>query len=358
MQATGDDQPAPGAPPTWYPRAGGRRHARGLIGILVVALAIGALAIAGHSVLGEALETFGHLRWIWVPPALLAEAASMGAFARMQRHLFRVNGVRMRLTSTLAVTYAANAVSLSLPIAGPPASVGYAFTQFRRLGADSASTSWTLGISWVVSTFSFGVVLAIGAVTSGDPTTAVIGLASAAVAVVPLVGVLVALRNRRARAVVGRVALSVWALVGRIGRRPGDEWAAALPVDEFLDDLATVRMSAPSYLHVGALSLWNWFANALCLVFAILATGGSVPWHGLLLAYAVGTGAALLPLTPGGVGVVEIALAAALVVAGMHGPHALAAVLVFRIISFWLVIAIGWVVAGVLYRSNRITPLA
>ena len=175
----------------------------------------------------------------------------MGAFARMQRHLFRVNGVRMRLTSTLAVTYAANAVSLSLPIAGPAASVGYAYTQFRRLGADSAATSWTLGISWVVSTFTLGVVLAVGALTSGNTTTAVIGLASAVVAVVPLVGLLVALRN------VGRVPQSraprhdAWAMVGRIGRRPDDEWAAALPVDAFLDDLATVRMSASSYVHVG-----------------------------------------------------------------------------------------------------------
>jgi uncharacterized protein (TIRG00374 family) len=342
----------------WYPPSGRRRHVRGVVGIVVVAVAVGGLAVAGHSVLGEALATFAHLRWIWIPPALLAEALSMGAFARMQRHLFRVNGVRMRLTSTLAVTYAANAVSLSLPIAGPAASVGYAYTQFRRLGADSAATSWTLGISWVVSTFTLGVVLAVGALTSGNTTTAVIGLASAVVAIVPLVGLLVALRNSRARAAVGRLAMTLWTMVGRIGRRPDDEWAAALPVDPFLDDLATVRMSAASYLHVGALSLLNWSANALCLVFAILATGGDVPWHGLLLAYAVGTGAALLPLTPGGVGVVELALAAALVIAGMHGPHALAAVLVYRIISFWLVIAIGWVIAAALFRSNRITPIA
>ncbi len=358
MPTTGDDQTEAVVPPAWYPPARRRRHLRGIVGLLVVALAVGALAVTGHSVLGEAFATFGHLRWIWIPPAVLAEATSMGAFARMQRHLFRVSGVRMRLRSTLAVTYAANAVSLSLPVAGPAASVGYSFTQFRRFGADSAAASWTLGVSWVVSTFTLGVVLAAGALASGNTTTAILGFLSAVVAVAPLVAVLLALRNERARAVIRRLALSAWAKVGRVGRRPADEWAAALPVDAFLDELSAVNMSASSYLHVGALSLWNWFGNALCLVFAILATGGDVPWHGLLLAFAVGTGAALLPLTPGGVGVVEIALAAALVVAGMHGPHALAAVLVFRIISFWLVIAIGWVVVGVLYRSNRIKPLA
>ena len=282
----------------------------------------------------------------------------MGAFARMQRHLFRVAGVPMRLRSTLAVTYAANAVSLSLPIAGPAASVGYSYTQFRRFGADAAATSWTLGVSWVVSTFTLGVVLAAGALVSGNVTAAVLGLVSALAAVTPLVALLVALQNERARAVVRRLALSIWAAVGRMARRPAEGWAAALPVDTFLDELSAVSMPVRSSLHVGALSLWNWLGNIACLVFAILATGGTVPWHGLLLAYAVGTGAALLPLTPGGVGVVEVALAAALVVAGMHGPHTLAAVLVFRIVSFWLVVAVGWVVVGLLYRSNRIRPLA
>ena len=221
----------------------------------------------------------------------------MGAFARMQRHLFRVNGVRMRLTSTLAVTYAANAVSLSLPIAGPPASVGYAYTQFRRLGADSATTSWTLGISWVVSTFTLGVVLAVGALTSGNTTTAVIGLASAVVAIVPLVAVLVALRNssgagrRRDDSPCRRGPWSGVSADARLtsGPRP-------YPVDAFLDDLATVRMSAvllrprgvalPLELVRPTPSAWSSPSSP---------PAGPSPGTVLLLAYAVGTGAALLP---------------------------------------------------------------
>ncbi len=359
MATTGDEQPASPGPVVWRATPPGhRRRFRIAIGLAVVAVGLIALGVAGHSLLAESIATFGHLRWIWIPPAIVAEVTSMGAFARMQRHLFRVCGVRMRLRSTLAVTYASNAVSLSLPVAGPAASVGYSFTQFRRYGADSAATGWTLAVSWVISTFTLGVVLAAGAVSSGNPTAGIIGLVSAAAAVVPMVGALLALRSEHARAVIRRLALSAWATIGRVTRRPAGPWTASLPIDAFLDELAAVKMSGTSYVHVGALSLWNWLGNALCLVFSILATGGGVPWHGLLLAYAAGTGAALLPLTPGGVGVVEVALAAALVVAGMHGPHALAAVIVFRILSFWLIIAIGWVVVAVLYRSTRIRPLA
>jgi uncharacterized membrane protein YbhN (UPF0104 family) len=45
-------------------------------------------------------------------------------------------------------------------------------------------------------------------------------------------------------------------------------------------------------------------------------------------------------------------VAAALVGAGVTGHHALAAVLVYRVVSFWLVMACGWVVMAVLVRSS------
>jgi uncharacterized protein (TIRG00374 family) len=63
-------------------------------------------------------------------------------------------------------------------------------------------------------------------------------------------------------------------------------------------------------------------------------------------------------LTPGGLGIVEAALSAALVAAGIRGDHALAAVLVYRLISFWLVMVGGWAVMAVLTRNARITRVA
>jgi hypothetical protein len=66
-----------------------------------------------------------------------------------------------------------------------------------------------------------------------------------------------------------------------------------------------------------------------------------------------GTGGSSLNLTPGGLGVVEAALTGALVALGVPANQALTAVLVYRAISFWLAIAIGW---PVYWRLRREQP--
>jgi putative heme transporter len=60
-----------------------------------------------------------------------------------------------------------------------------------------------------------------------------------------------------------------------------------------------------------------------------------------------------VPLTPGGVGVVEAALAAGLTAAGAPALGAAAAVLVYRLISCWLFIPVGGLAALALRRDRR-----
>jgi uncharacterized protein (TIRG00374 family) len=93
----------------------------------------------------------------------------------------------------------------------------------------------------------------------------------------------------------------------------------------------------------------NWVADIACLALSLIAVGSPVPWSTLILVWSVGVGAGSFGLTPGGLGLVEAALAAALVAAGVHSPQAVAAVLVYRLISFWLVDAVGWT----LYAATR-----
>src|SRR5471030_3540278 len=100
------------------------------------------------------------------------------------------------------------------------------------------------------------------------------------------------------------------------------------------------------------LAVWNWIADCLCLAFSIRAIGVDVPWQGLVLAYGAGMAAASFGLTPGGLGVVEAVLAASLVAVGIKGHSALAAVLVYRLISFWLVMTVGWAVFAILTRAR------
>lgn len=104
------------------------------------------------------------------------------------------------------------------------------------------------------------------------------------------------------------------------------------------------------------LAVWNWVADCLCLAFSIRAIGVDVPWQGLVLAYGAGMAAASVGLTPGGLGVVEAVLSGSLVAVGMKGHSALAAVLVYRLISFWLVMTVGWAVAATLTRARDPQP--
>ena len=84
-----------------------------------------------------------------------------------------------------------------------------------------------------------------------------------------------------------------------------------------------------------------WIADCGCLAFAFLAVGSPVPWQGLLLAYCAAQLAVNLPITPGGLGVVEGSLTVALVAFGGGRAPTVAAVLLYRVISFWIPLPTG-----------------
>jgi len=66
---------------------------------------------------------------------------------------------------------------------------------------------------------------------------------------------------------------------------------------------------------------------------AIKAVGAAVPWHRVLLVWSAGIGARSVSPTPGGIGVVEAAMIAVLVVAGLRPAQAVAAVLIYRLVN-------------------------
>ncbi|MDQ1427004.1 MAG: putative heme transporter [Acidimicrobiaceae bacterium] len=326
-----------------------------LVGIVAVG-GVAALGLVASSTLADPFAAFAHLDWPWLPLGLVAEAGSMAAFARSQRRLLKVGGTPVHLGSVMAVTYAGNAISVSLPLAGPEVSTAFTFRQFSRHGIDPAVAAWALAVSGIVSSFAFAVVLAGGAVTSGNTTAALFGLAGAVAWLLPSVWVLAALRYRSVRSFLNRLLARLIGISRRLGRRPGP--GAEDSLEQFLDRVASLKLPTSQYAEVLALALWNWVADCLCLACAIRATGSNVPWQGLFLAYGAGMTAASIGLTPGGLGIVEAALSAALVVAGIRDDHALAAVLVYRLISFWLVMVAGWAVMAVLTRNTRITQVA
>ena len=97
------------------------------------------------------------------------------------------------------------------------------------------------------------------------------------------------------------------------------------------------------------------FLTPLVLLVALRAVGVSeseVSWAEALAAFSFARIVTAIPLTPGGLGVVELALTGGLVAAGGDRPQVVAAVLIYRFLTFLPPIPLG-VASYVFWRRNR-----
>jgi putative heme transporter len=343
--------PAPGQQPAAGADARGRRSQRTRILLAVLgAGVIAAVVIYGRNTLGRSLAALASLDFRWFALAIVAEAVSLAAFGLSRRRLLRADGHRARFASVMAITYAGNALSMSVPFAGAQLAAVFSYRQFRRRGLDPALTGWALGVSAITSSSALALVLVVGALLGGRTFASAAGFLGAAIFAVPGVTVVLALRYPRARAVSNKLLAALLRLSRRLFRKPGTDPAA---LEEFLERLASIRLGWARYAEVFSLAVLNWLADCACLACAIRATGGEVPWHGLLLAYGAGAAAGSTGVTPGGFGVVEVALTAALVAAGMSSGRALTAVLAYRLVNFWLILVGGGIAMVVLTRARE-----
>ena len=321
---------------------------RSLLAALAIAVLIGVIVVERHT-LAESLRVLTNLNAGWFVLAVAAEAISLTSFGLSRRRLVRVNGGRTGLGSVMMITYAANALSIAVPFAGAELAMVFSYRQFRRNGVDAATTGWTLAVSAIFSTSALAFLLAIGALAGSASLASAAGLAGAFVFIVPGVAVLLALRFENVRAALHRVI--AW-LVGFSRRIFGVPANGVDGLDGFLDRVASIRMPWPRYAEVSGLAVLNWAADCAALVFSIRAMGLSVPWDNLLLVYGAGAAVGSTGITPGGFALVELALTAALTATGLHRSPALAAVLAYRLVNFWLVLVAGWILMAVLARRG------
>jgi uncharacterized protein (TIRG00374 family) len=319
---------------------------------LLALLVLVVLVVTQRSVIASSLGALDHIKWSWLPLALVLAWASIATFARMQRRLFRAGGKSATQRSVMATAVAGNAISVSVPLAGPQLGTAYAYRRFRRLGIDSALAGWALIVSGVVSSLAAGLIIVGGSMLSGNDEVATTGAIGGVIGVCVLAVATIALRRppfqRAVERWLGWMLLRARRLLHLRGGSPQEAIAG------FVARLRTLRLRRSDWAKVLGLGLANWLADAGVLVVSILAIGGGVPWRGVLLAYGVRIAAGGISITPGGLGVVEGALAVALMGVGMQRPSAVAAVLLYRFISLWLVTAVGWTVY--LFCQRRGSP--
>jgi uncharacterized membrane protein YbhN (UPF0104 family) len=236
----------------------------------------------------------------------------------------------------IGITFASQAMANSLPGGGAIAAV-YGFRWYRRLGADDPLAAWAMVGAAVTAALSLSLVAAIG-----------LGLATglgASLDLIPVVAGVLAVTLAAGILFVYERPLAVvvhWALrlsVRLVGRPSGD---IETNIERVVGRVTVVRLHRRQIAAVLSWGMANWLFDCACFAFSFLMVGAGIPWKGLLLAYGAGQLAANLPITPGGLGAVEGSITIALAYFGGAKASTVDAVLVYRLISFWGVLIIGW----------------
>jgi putative heme transporter len=309
-----------------------RKSAAQTLAIIAVVVGVAAAVYSQRTTIGQGLHRIGNLNWGWVAAASLIEGLSMMSLALLYRELLRANHARLTLTWIFASCLTANAISVTVPVIGSGMASRRAFRRFCQGGADAAAASLTLTVAGIVSTVTLATVVTAGAVLSGNPAAAGGGLLAAIAMLSAAVAVALGLRSEKGRMRLLRMVTFVIAWSQRVTRHPKGQ--AEILARAVLTSVQRMRLGWPTLARVLLWGSINWWADVACLAFAMWAAGiGGLSAAKILLVWTAGAGAATLSPTPAGIGVVEVAMVAAMAAVGVKGAHAITAVLVYRIIS-------------------------
>ena len=292
----------------------------------------------------------------WFALAIGAQVAHFICTFALQRLALRVRAWLPVITSVLA----GNAITLIMP---GGAAVGAA-VQFRMLAASGMDTTSAVGGLAAFSLLGVGGLLALPVfalpvVLFGAPVNR--GLVNAAI--LGAAGFVVF-------AVFGAVLMAYDAPLGWAGRAAQRVRNWVLRKRPPLTGLDRTLLSQRNEIRAALGRQW-WQAlllsagrlafDYLCLLAALRATGSRPRPSVILVAYAVAGIIGMIPLTPGGLGLVEASLTGLLVLAQVDSSQAVLATLTYRLASYWAPLVAGPIAYGVFwirYRNHRAPPQA
>ncbi len=316
-----------------------------IIGIAVVVLAVEVGLVWDQ--LAKAWTSLYSADWWWVLAAVGAALASMHSFAQIQRTLLKSAGVHLKQWRSEAAFYAGNALSTTMP-GGPVLSATFIYRQQRIWGASPVVASWQLVMSGALQVVGLALLGLGGAFLLGaskNPLSLIFTLGGFVALL--LLAQAVATRPELIDGIGVRVLSWVNSLRGKPADTGLDKWR------ETLDQLESVSLSRRALGVAFSWSLFNWIADVACLLFACFATGGHPSLAGVTVAYAAARAVGAIPLMPGGLLVVEAVLVPGLVSSGMTLASAISAMLIYRLVSWIFIAAIGWVVFFFMFRTEK-----
>jgi uncharacterized membrane protein YbhN (UPF0104 family) len=318
---------------------------RGAVTAVIVLFAVE--LVVGWPSLASALSQLRAPHPGWLVGAVAAEMFAMGAYARMQQFLLLSAGLHVPIRRNVALAYAAHSLNETLP-GGPAFSTQFNYQQLRRFGASPAIASWCIALSGILSTAALAVVAAAGALASGG-TPQWYSLAGL-IAVIVLLVVGVRQLTRRPGMVEPPVRV-VLARVNRLRRRPAEQGLDR--VRAFIGQLGSARLTPGRGAAAAIFAVLNWGVDAVCLWMCLRAISDDpVNATQVLLAFCAGMAAGTVTIIPGGLGIIDSALILGLVTGGVDTSTAIAAVVLYRIISFGFIIGAGWITWLVMRRRT------
>lgn len=283
-----------------------------------------------------ALRQLGGIRPSWIILALLGELVSLACFSGVT-YLLIEPSKRPVLRRVIRVDAVSVALSHAVPVGS---AAGTALGS--ELLADEGSGLPQAGFAKISQSFLSGLLLQLmlwGALALelivASPSSTYVGLAC--LSALPAVGVVIFgwLLIRRPD-VVGRMATAL------LGRLPHVKEATVARIVQGASDRARRLVLRPATLGwVILLSLGNWAFDEFSMWASLRAFGHTCGIVELTLAFSVAQVAASLPISPGGLGVVEGSLVPLLVGFGTAPSVAVLGVLLWRLFNYWMPLPVG-----------------
>lgn len=291
-------------------------------------LLLAAVIVFGSLNLEDVLAAFAEANPWWLVAAF---AAGLLTYYGSALGLTAFTQEKLGVWKTTKVQVAASIVSLVAPAGVGPAAIDLRFLSKQRVEAPVAVATVTFtAVSRFVSTVIMLVLVAIFSGSAGSVALPSASVIIVVAVIVLVVGVLVA---------IPRIRTLAWERLGPILRQvwPRLVWLLGNPGRLAVGFTGNVIQAAAYVVSFG---------------FVLAAFGHSLPVSTLAITYLASNTAGSLVPSPAGIGPVELALTSGLTLAGIPSATALSVTLVFRVLTLWARVPLGWLALRSLQRSN------
>jgi len=302
-----------------------------IIAILVEYVLIPKLATAGRH-----LNALSRINPLWVTAGFLLEAASLWAYAILSRSLLPTNPPK--LFTIFRIDLAGNAIAHVVP-GGTAGSAGLGFRLLTSRGVPKQDAAFAIATQGIGSAVILNVLLWISIFLS----IPIAGLHSAYESIALLIGLLALLligilvfALLKGETTTTKILQTLARPIPRISEDQVNRFVARIV--NSLRDLGSDRQRLKSAI---IWATFNWLFDAASLWAFVASFGHLVLPFELFVAYGVANVMAVIPITPGGLLIVESVSSALLASFGVPYSLALLAVLGWRFVNYWLPIPLG-----------------